>query len=88
MATSDSEDYETLDKELFGSDPEDDSQDDDPQSNNPLSLSDSLRSQYIISNLSEDMKTLTLSNPPRSGNFNQDLSEDLNALDKEPLAVI
>ena len=58
MATSDSEDYEALDKELFGSDPEDGSQDDDPQSNNPLTLCDSPRSQYINSNLSEDMKAL------------------------------
>ena len=58
MATSDSEDYEALDKELFGSDPEDESQDGDPQSNDPLFLCDSPRSQYINSNLSEDMKAL------------------------------
>lgn len=83
MATFDSEDFKALDEELSGSDSEDDSQDDHLQSNDPLTLPDSSSSQDINSNLSEAMRALTPSDPPRtprSGNFNSDLERHFTTI--------
>lgn len=80
MATSDSEDFEALDEKLSGSNSEDGSQDDDLQSNDPVTLPDSSSSQYINPNLSEDNKALTLSDPPTSQNFNSDLERHFSTV--------